>query len=421
MKDSATLIGGNVWGQLISLLAYLLLTRLFTPDQFGIYNVFYSYIEVLIILSTCKYEMAVVRADTDREATAVARLALRLNAWLSCLLITLIGILLAFHALPGKSNALGLIALLIPVMVFFCGTTRVYAALFNRFQRFRPIAVSEVVTATSGVLIKIALGLWQLAGTAAGRVCGVLGLPLGTVLGKMAGNVNYLVRMKSLSLPQHITRRERTAAARKHRNFPLFTMPKELVNSFSYNLPLLWLALYFDKAEAGLFALALTFCVRPVNVLNSAFERIFYARTMEHVRHRQPVWPDVWRLVGGLSAIALPIVAAAGLFAEPIFGFCFGARWTGCAFYVRCLLPWAFVMLSSSSLSFLASVFNRQRDEFLIFLLLLLLRAAAIYIGIVRHDFHLAVFLFALASAVVSMGLLVWYLCLVRRYERQRG
>ena len=122
VKDSATLIGGNVWAQGISLLAYVLLARLFTPDQFGIYNVFYSYIEVLIILSTCKYEMATVRADSDREAVAVSRFALRLNAWVSCLLLALIGVLLACHALPGRGDGAGAHRAAHPVMVFFCGT-----------------------------------------------------------------------------------------------------------------------------------------------------------------------------------------------------------------------------------------------------------------------------------------------------------
>jgi lipopolysaccharide exporter len=418
VKDSATLIGGNVWAQAISLLAYVLLTRIFTPDQFGIYNVFYSYIEVLIILSTCKYEMAVVRADTDREATAVARFALRLNTWVSLFLITAIGVLLLFHALPGKSNTLGLIALLIPVMVFFCGTTRVYAALFNRFKDFRPIAVSEVVTATSGILFKIGLGLLQLTELALGKVCGLLGLPLGTVLGKMAGNINYLVRLKTLSLPKDVGREERRQAAAKHRNFALYTMPKDLVNSFSYNLPLLWLALYFDKAEVGLFALALTFCVRPVNVLNSAFERIFYVRTMEKVRNHQSVWPDLWRFVGGISAVALPLLVLVFAFAEPIFGFCFGERWTGCAFYVRCLLPWVFIMISSTSLSFIAGVFNKQRSEFFFFIVLLLLRVAAMLFGIGQHDFKIAILFFSLAGVAVSLALLLWYFILVGKYEK---
>ncbi len=416
IKDSATLIGGNVWAQAIGLLGYLLLTRLYTPEQFGLFTIFYSYIEVFIILSTGKYEMAVVRADDDREAAATAQFALRLNTWVSVVLVTAVGLLMFLDVMPDKLRTLGWVSLLIPLMVFCCGTSRVYAALFNRFNRFGTIAASEMVTATSGLLFKALFGLLQKGTMALAKVCGVVGLPLGTVLGQMAGNLNYRLRLRKLPLPHGIARSERRTAAGKHRRFPLYTMPKDWVNSFSFNLPTLWVALYFDDAVVGFFALALTFCIRPVNVLNSAFERIFYIRTLEKVRHRQPVWPMLIRFVMGISAVALPVLLVVFLFAEPLFGFCFGDRWAGCGYYVRCLLPWVFVSLSSTSLSFVASVFDKQRTEFLFFIVLLLLRVAAMVIGIYCHNFPLAILLFALAGTVISLFLLIWYLTLVHRY-----
>lgn len=421
MKDTATLVGGNVWTQVIGMLSYLLLARLFTPHQFGVYNIFYSYIEVLIILGTCKYEMAAVRADSDREAVAVSRFALRLNAVVSVVLLMVIALLVVFDALPGKSNALGLLALLVPIMVFFCGTTRVYAGLFNRYKQFRPIAVSEMVTATSGALLKIVFGLLQGLSEVGGKVFGVLGLPLGTVLGKMAGNINYLVRLRKLQLPRDIPRSEQRAAAVKHRNFPLYTMPKDWINSFSYNLPLLWFALYFDKAEVGLFAMSLTLCLRPVNILNSAFERVFYVRVMERVREGKAVWSDMWRLVGGLCAVALPAMVLLFFFAEPLCVFAFGSKWMGCGFYVRCLLPWVFVALSTGSVSFLANVFNKQRAEFLFFLVLLVLRVATLFCGIHCRSFQRGILLFSLVSAAVFLALLLWYLALMLRYESGRA
>ena len=42
---------------------------------------------------------------------------------------------------------LGWMVLLIPPMVFFCGTSRIYSFLYNRFHRYRQIALSENVNA----------------------------------------------------------------------------------------------------------------------------------------------------------------------------------------------------------------------------------------------------------------------------------
>ena len=72
--EAATLVSGNVLAQVISVLAYLLLTRIFSPSDFALFNIFYSYIEVLIIFSTCKYELAVMVADDEAESAAMARL-----------------------------------------------------------------------------------------------------------------------------------------------------------------------------------------------------------------------------------------------------------------------------------------------------------------------------------------------------------
>lgn len=412
VKESGTLISGNVWAQGISLLAYLLLTRLFSPEDFALFNIFYSYIEVLIIFSTCKYEVAVVAAENDREATAVARFALRLNLAVAIAVAAVVTVLSlgrsVFHPqLPT------MLLLLIPPMVYFCGTSRIYSFLFNRCKQFNQIALSEVVNSTVGTLLKVLFGLLA----PLRQVLYTIGLPLGTVLGQMAGNINYVARLPRLNLPRDITREERRAAARKHRNFALFTAPKDFINSFSYNLPLIWIAMYFDKAEVGLFALALTFTFRPINVLNVAFERVLYVRTAEKVRSHQPIGRDIYRFVGWLNVVALPLFVVAFVFAEPLFTFFFSGRWAGCGYYVRCLLPWVYIMLTSTSLMFVANIFSTQRKEFFFYIALLALRVVAMVVGLVQHNFQLAILLFAASGAVVSLSLLVWYLWQVRQHD----
>lgn len=411
VKDGVALISGNVWAQGITFLAYLLLARLFSPEDFGLYNIFFSYVDVLIIVSTCKYELGTVIADSDREAAAVSKLALRVNAIISLLLLIAI---IAYFMIDNTGSGLRFsVFLLLPPMVYFCGTSRVYASLYNRFKEFRHIALSEVVGSSSGVLIKIVLGLPLLAAT----LWHSIGLPLGTVLGKAASNINYLVGFHKLNIPKVNARDELRAAAVKFRNFPLFTMPKDLLNSLSFNLPLLWLALYFDKAEVGLYALALTFTFRPVNIINNAVERLMYVRTAEKTRSKMSIIGDVKRFIVWINVAALPIFVVAFLFGDDIFSFLFGPRWRSCGFYIRCLLPWVFITLTSSSLMFLANVFSRQRTEFFFHVAQFVLRVASMVVGIALHDFQTGILLFAVSGALVSMSLLFWYVSLAKRYE----
>ncbi len=418
-REGLTLISGNVWAQLIAFAAYLVLARLFSPEDMGLYTVFYSYIDVLIIFSTGRYELAVVLAKDESEAQTVSRLALRINMFFCLLLLAVVAaVVLAQGSGMLQRSKMGHIALLIPPMVFFCGTSRVYAALLNRVREFRHIALSEVVGSTAGLLAKVLMGLPCLAMTA----WHTLGLSLGTVIGKAASNINYLIKMKQMGLQlvaRHDFAAERSVACR-YRNFPLFTMPKDFVNSFSYNLPFLWLAHYFDKAEVGLLGLALTFTFRPINILNSAFERLLYVRVAEKVQRRQSVAADLRRFVLWLNVAALPCFVVLFLYADVLFGLLFGGRWAGCGYYVRCLLPWVYIMLTSTSLMFISNIFSRQRTEFYFYIVLMLLRVVAVVVGIVSGNFRLAILLFALAGAVVSAVLLVWCARLVGNYEKER-
>lgn len=414
VKNSGMLFSGSAVSQGIAFVAYLLLSRLFSCEDFALYNIFYSYIEVFIILSTCKYEVAIVKADTDAEAGAIARFSMRLNAVVSVVILVAAGILALSHsrAVPLPP----LLVMLIPFMVFFCGTTRVYSFLFNRYGHFRQMAVSEVVTSLSATILKISFGFLA----ALGQFFHVVGLPLGTVLGKVVGNLYCRVRAAKL-LPQ-----QKPGASvclrqllRKYRHFPLYAMPREFVSSFSANLPFMWLGFYFDNVSLGLFSMAVVFTMRPVQMVANVFERVLYPATKEKIDRRQPIGVSIRRFLLVLCAVMVPLLGVSFFFAEPIFTFLLGDKWLGCGYYVRCIIPWIAFLVLANSMAFVPNVFTTQRADFIFQVVQLCLRAVALWIGICWADFRLAVLLFCAVSTVVQSCQLGWYLYQISRYDKQ--
>lgn len=412
IRNSGTLLTGNVVAQGLAFLAYLLLLRLFTPDDFGLCNVFFSYTEVLIILSTCKYEMAIVVAPDDNEASLLARLAFRLNALLTLLLFAVAAVM----ALTGVtlSNLPAILLLLLPLLVYFTGTYRIYVFLCNRHKEYRALALGEVVSVSGGTVTRILFGL--LAPVL--NLFHTIGLPLGSVLGKMAGHayLHHVVCRKNHYY--HPTAAPLRPIARKYINFARYVMPRELVSSFSANLPLMWLSLYFDKPLLGLFSLALTFTQRPAGILANTFEKVLYQSSSVTVQQQLPLRRNILRFALLLGVGVAAVAAVVFLFAEPLFVLLFGGQWVGTGYYVRCLLPWMSILVISNSLSFVSSIFGTQRVDFILQVVQLLLRAVALYIGIRQGDFQLAVLLFCIVSAVVQAVQLAWYLYQVHRYEQ---
>lgn len=415
IKNAGTLLTGNVVGQGIAFLSYLLLSRLFTPEDFGLYNIFSGYLEVLIILSTCKYEMSIVVAHNDLRASQVARMALRLNLIVSMALLAVTGVLTV--AAPTALPIPILMVWLIPLIVFLNGTSRVYSSLGVRSGRFRAIAGADVSGSLSGTVLKL------LAGFLAPMVqwLHTYGLPIGTVLGLFVRNTWLRLRSAVLlkSHHRHPSRASLLAAARHHRHYPLYVMPKEFLSSLSANLPFIWLALYFDNATIGLFALALTFLQRPMLMVANAMESSFYSESAQRQREGLPLFHRLSRMTGGLAAVAVPVAVAGFFWAEPIFTFLLGDQWVGTGFYVRCLLPWLVVRLLANSLAFVANLFETQQVDFWMQVVLLALRVAALGVGIALKDFRLAILLFCAVSTVVQLVQLAWYLWQLRRYDRE--
>ena len=78
-KNALTLVSGSVVGQAIALLIYPLLTRLFSTEDLGVYATWLSVVDVLVLLSTGRYESGIMLSRDKSEASATASLAKRIN------------------------------------------------------------------------------------------------------------------------------------------------------------------------------------------------------------------------------------------------------------------------------------------------------------------------------------------------------
>lgn len=401
LKNSLTLVSGSFVSQAIALLIYPFITRLFSQDDLGGYATWLSIVDVLTILSTGKYEDSVMLGKDKGEAAATARLAMRVNTIFSLLSVAVVTVVF----LCGKAD---FTVFLIPPMIFFCGTSRVYSALFNYVKAFGQMAFSNIANSVAAAAAKVAAGFAHITGGT---------LPAGSLVGQMVGNINYRIGLKKLQLPQ-TSWADAKAMAKRHRNFPLFSMPKSFIDSFSYNLPFMLLAIYFDKAYIGLFSLAMTCAFRPVSFFSSAYNSVLYKNFSEKYRNHQSIKHDINKFITGNVAVFLPVFVIGFVFAESLLSFIFGKEWGGCALYLRMVLPWIFLNLFVTSLSFLSDMFSVQRTAMLLNIILFALRLGVLVVGIVLADFALAIGLFAAVSLIMSLVTLVWFFSLVKRYEK---
>ncbi|OGQ17266.1 MAG: hypothetical protein A2138_17685 [Deltaproteobacteria bacterium RBG_16_71_12] len=345
-NNIAHLAGGNVASQVVVFAATPVLTRLYLPEDFGIYAVFSGTNAVLAALFTLKYDLAILLPKEDAEARTVTRLMLVVAAtFASAASLVLVMWGLVRGALP-------------PWQYLFLPASGMAAALVAAFQQwsaraadYRHFSRSLLVAAAGTVAISCAFGV-LLPVTAPG-------LPLAFVLGQLAA-VLYL----ALTTPRHAPAAPRSdlwAAARDHRRFPIYVLPSVILSLLSTSAPPWLVERLFTLHDAGQYALAARVLITPSALVGVAVAEAFRAELMARLHRQEPVSRFVLALVAKSSAAAVLAFAALALIAPAAFGLVFGEAFRPAGELLRVLTPAALAQFVLLPLAFVFVATGRVR------------------------------------------------------------
>ena len=76
MKNVAVLASGTAMAQVLTVLAYPILMRLYDPDDFGLFALFGALNMTFVAVASGRYELAIVMAKTEEEAANILALTL---------------------------------------------------------------------------------------------------------------------------------------------------------------------------------------------------------------------------------------------------------------------------------------------------------------------------------------------------------
>jgi O-antigen/teichoic acid export membrane protein len=327
-RNMLTLLSGTAIAQLIPLLATPVLTRIYTPEQFGALAILLAVANPLSLLVCGRYDLTVVLPRDDERANVLARLALLLAMVVSLLLG---GLLWSFReplsGLMGGEVALTPV-LLAPLLFLLMGFFQPLNNWLIRKQAFRAMSVNKMVQTTVITLVSLGLGWWAFEhGLMVGYVAGwALYVAFGAMQVRWKG-----FRFRPL---QFAAMRE---AAMAYRSFPLYNALPAVMNTATLSIPVFLLTRVFDEQVTGQFNLCRQTIFLPVTFFATSFMQVYMQRASSTVAAGEAVLPSLRRsvqLLGGLALALVLVLLTAGPF---LFGLVFGAQWTEAGTYARIL------------------------------------------------------------------------------------
>ena len=393
------LVGGTAGAQVLMVLASPLLTRLYTPDDFGLLAVLAALLAFLTVIASARYELAIPLPKSDQDAANLTVLGFILVVCTT--LATCVIFLVWPHAIAEAINAPDLASYLwlMPLGVFFVGSYQVFNKWAVRVKHFTAIAKTRVYQALG--TLSIQLGGYQL---------GVLALLVGHTAGQGVGASGLaLSAFRQPELKQCTFRGMRKQASR-HRYFPLYSTWTGLFNTASLQLaPIVFVAIY-GAMVGGLYALTLRILSMPGSLIGNAVGSVFLSAAPE-ARRNGTLAELVKKLHSRLSmAGALPLVVLL-FFGPDLFELVFGTGWRQAGVYAQWMAPWIYLQFQWSPLSMLSHVMELQREALIAQFMALVLRFSSLIIAwLLGVNADVGIAIFALVSAVAYILIMVWFM-----------
>lgn len=409
-KNTAKMLSGNAAAQAIGLLFYPLLTRLYSSDDFGVLNLFLSIGGILTLVATADYQYAILLPKSERKALSV------FHAAAACLLsVVLLTTLSVFFRNPISAwfNAPELAAFypLMPLFVLLSASWTLFNYWFTRHKRFGTIGLYQVNQTLSNSILKSLFGL-------AGKLH--WGLFVSTLLGLAVSLGTTLLttfRTWGKQLRNFDARQTRTAL-RRYARFPLYSLPRSLVNNLSSNLPFFLLTPAFGLGPMGYFGMGLTLAFRPVNMVAASLYQVFFQKMAQNVQERKPVRAFFRKFVLKAFLVVVPGFGLLYFILPQLCRWLLGAGWETTGEYIRLMLPWIAMVCAGSCVSFIADIFQKQAIMLLVEIAYLALRTAGLLAGILCRDIRLAILLYSFSGVAVIAFQLLWYDRILSRYEK---
>jgi O-antigen/teichoic acid export membrane protein len=356
LRATVTLLTGGALAQLVPLLLWPVIARLYSPEALGAFTAFSTVAATVAVVACARYEYALPLARSDTEAATLLALCLRVWVLVTMLSVSLAALLHALGLLP--------IAWMLPLTVAATGLLQLLVMWANRAERYRALAASRLIQYGGAALLQLALGWWLWSGQTAGADAAWT-LVVATVLAALlallvvarpapAGGWRAVLGRRTASSGSESV----AAVARKYRDFPLLNTPHAFLGTLQDALAVGLLMAWSGEAAAGYWGLALRYLKAPATLIGTAVSQSLYPRLTQATPAEGQ--RAVRQVLGVLLALGLALGLGLALLGPRLFEVVFGPAWRPAGELARALSPYIALHFVASPLAVVTMAWQGQ-------------------------------------------------------------
>ena len=353
-----SIVGGTAAAQVFGLCTMPLLSRLYSPGDFGVYAVLSALVVTFGTVGALRFELAIPLPSRERDAHSLASAGLW--AALALALVGTVGVAVGGDRLSAAFNQPNLMPWLwiVPASGALMSSCLVLNQLAIRQRRFGSVGRRYLAQSVSMVLTQLATGG---AGIKPGGL--ILGLGLSQIFGAVSLTHGAGLRSQEAYEGRNFTRLR--AVVSRYRRFPILLAPSGLLNVLGLQLPIILIAYWYGSQVVGWLGLAQRVLAVPVTLLGTAIAQVYLAELSRAVRgdliRARQLFMRGTRTLVPVAAVLLLALILSGPW---VFSWVFGEEWRQSGEYARALSVGLAAQMVGSPLSQTLIVLERQGLQF---------------------------------------------------------
>ena len=318
-KNIVKLTTGLSIAQLIPIFITPILTQFFSPEQFGVYGLFVSIYTILGVISSGKYDMAIMLPKNKKDS---------INILVICLVFSLVFSILIFIIFFSLKNLLfeitqldlfGRYFWIIPFSILLFSINQSSLVWFNREKKYNIINEHNLLKSSSNSFSSIVLGIKNISyGLIIGNVISLLMTSLFNVLDLLKERSFLLISIKRIKKNFYL-----------YINFLKYSTISNLFNSLS-GLGMTSIIVFFYGAKtAGLYFLAEKLIAIPLSFVTNSISQVYFQKASILFHSNKSELLKLSKIIQKkIFLILFPFLFLMSFFGKEIF-LLFGQDWGG--------------------------------------------------------------------------------------------
>ena len=400
-RNVLTLMTGTTIAQAIPIAISPILTRIYTPEDFGVFALFMAITAIFGSIANGRYELAIMLSKKDEDAINIVALGFIINVLIS---LTLLFVIIIFH-----NNILDLLnnreisfwLYVAPLSVFLTGCFNLLNYFNNRKKQYKDLAKANVMKSIALAVVQLGVGFVK---------AGAFGLISGQVVSQIVSNTKLFLNIKRMKLLSKITKVKIIALGRRYIDFPKFSMWAILANTLSTHLTNILISSFFSVATLGFYSLVQRLLGMPSSLIGNSIGQVFFQEATKEKQETGKAIKTFNNTVKKLLIIGIPSFGILFFIVEDLFAFVFGEEWRVAGVYAQIAVPLFFIRFIVSPVSTLISVFNKQKYELFLNVVLILSSLIIFFIPAI-FNFKFTYYLYIYMLVITVEYCIFFYLC----------